>query len=128
MAGDLHGFPILREDEALIRPVEGCIGPVYGTVVVRAYEQHIVQRIIAAAAQPVYVVRFTEIPLVQGLGVPSAELAHASVQLPQLLDMLWVALWGLLEQVAAALIRDSGGLSCNETANSIAIAEEDTGL
>jgi len=41
--------------------IEGRVGSVYGTVVVRADEDHIVQRIMSAAAKPVYVVRFTEI-------------------------------------------------------------------
>ena len=42
--------------------------------------------------------------------------------------MLWVASWCLLEQVAAALFGDSGGLSRDETAYSIRIAEVDSGL
>ena len=42
--------------------------------------------------------------------------------------MLWVALGRLLEQIAAALIRDAGGLSRDETAYSVRIADEDTGL
>ena len=82
VAGDLNEFPIRWKYETFISPVEGRIGSVYGTVVVRADEQHIVQDVMAAAAKPVYVVRFTEIPSVQGLGVPSAKLAHAPVQLP----------------------------------------------
>ena len=58
MAVDLHRFPISRKHKALIRPVEGRVGSVDGAVVVRTDEHHIVQLIVAAPAQPVYVVRF----------------------------------------------------------------------
>ena len=81
-SGDLHEFPLPWQHKARIRPVEGRVGSVYGTVVIRADEHHVVQRIIATAAKPVDVVRFTEIVSVQGLGIPSAKLTHAVVQLP----------------------------------------------
>ena len=42
--------------------------------------------------------------------------------------MLGVAPCCLLEQIAAALICDAGGLSLDETAYSILIADKDTGL
>ena len=100
----------------------------YGTVMVRAYQHHVVQRILAAAAQPVHVVRFAEIPSVQGLGVPSAKLAHAFVQPPQLVDMLSVAPPSLFEQIAAAPSRYTGCFGRDEIRYRIRIAEEDTGL
>ena len=50
VTGNLHGFPFLREHKARIRPVEGRIGAVYGTVVVWADEHHVVQRVVTAAA------------------------------------------------------------------------------
>ena len=67
VTGDLHRFPIPRKHKTRICPVEGRVGSVYGTVVVRTDEDHIVQRIITAPAQPVYVARLTEIPSVQVL-------------------------------------------------------------
>lgn len=82
MAGYLHGLPTPRKHKARICPVEWRVRSVYGAVMVRTDEHHIVQRIIAAPAQPVYVVRFTEITSVLGLGVPFAKLAHAFVQHP----------------------------------------------
>ena len=42
--------------------------------------------------------------------------------------MLWIAPRRLLVQVAAAFIRDSGGLSGDEIAYSIWVAEVDSGL
>ena len=50
VTGDLHGFPFPREHKARIRPIEGRIGSVYGAVVVRADEHHVVQRVVTAAA------------------------------------------------------------------------------
>ena len=64
MAEGLHRFPLLRKYKAHIRPVERRIGPVYGAVVIRADEHHVVQRVIAATAQPVYMMRFAEFLLV----------------------------------------------------------------
>lgn len=128
VTGDLDGFPLPREHKARIRPVERRIGSVYGSVVVRADEHHVVQRVVTAAAKPVHVVRFTEVLLVNGLRVPSAKLADAPVKLPQFLHVLRVAPGCLLEQIASALRRDAGGFIPNETAYSIRIAEEDPGL
>lgn len=128
VAGNLHGFPLPWENKARIRPVEGRIGSVYGTVVVRADEHHVVQRIVTTAALPVHVVRFTEVALVDGLRVPSAKLADAPVEFSQFFHVLRVAPGCLLEQIASALIRNAGGFFRNKTPNSNRIAEEDPGL
>ena len=125
---DLHTFPIPRKHKARVLPVERRVCPVCRTVVIRTDEHQIVQLIIAAAAQPVHVVRFTELPSVHRPRVPSTKLAHACVQLSQLFDMSRVAPSCLVEQIAAALICNAGRLGCDETAYSTLIAEEDTGL
>lgn len=64
MAGYLQGFTFIWKHKARIGPIKGRIGPVYGTVVIRTDEYHIVELVVAATTQPMYMMRFTEIPLV----------------------------------------------------------------
>jgi hypothetical protein len=64
VTGNPHTFPIPWKHKARVFPVERRVRPVYCTVVIRADEHQIVQLVVAATAQPVHVVHFTEFPSV----------------------------------------------------------------